>query len=85
MILLLALGVVLAVPMWTMLRWEPPEALTPSVAMRYLLMCCACLLLSLLARGDTLLMDWWAWTMGASILFTGLLVIVLWSEVKLDA
>lgn len=81
-VVIIAAAVILAIPAYATLRWAPPPRLTPLVAARHLLACCAVFLLSLVARQDPLAGDFWHWTLLASVLFLVMLVLVLWDEVR---
>lgn len=78
----IGLAALFAVPAWMAHRWPAPPRITPVMGLRYLLMCCAVILLSLVARTDPLTGDLWLWTMAASLLCAGMLVLVLWWEVR---
>ena len=82
MIALSGFLVLLAIPAWTCRHWPAPPSLTWQVALRYLLLCCACLLMSVLARDNPLVVDFWPLAFGGSVLLTALLAIVLWWEVR---
>ena len=80
MILLVAVAALLVVPTWVTRHWEPPPPMSAPTAWRHLLSCCAVFLMALVARGDPLIGDLWAWALGASVLFTALLVLTLIHE-----
>ena len=82
MILTVAILAILAVvvPAWLCWKYQPPGPLTVPIAVRYLLMCLALFLCSLLALRDPLLVDVARFMLGAAALFTGALVAVVGGE-----
>ena len=80
-LLVVTLGLVaIGVPLWLCRKYAPLPAMTPAVALRYLLQCCIMLLCGLLALRDPLLIEWAPLMLGGAVLFSGALVIVLVGE-----
>lgn len=83
MIALAVLAVVVGIPVWSMSRYDGPGPVTPLVGVRYLLMCVACLVLSLVAWRDQLPGPLpWTWGLAGALLLTAGLVVVLWAAVR---
>ena len=80
-LLVVTLGLVaIGVPLWLCRKYAPLPAVTPAVALRYSLQCCIMLLCGLLALRDPLLVKWAPLVLGASVLFSIALVVVVWGE-----
>ena len=72
--------VAIAVPAWLAWKYQAPGPLTWQVGLRYLLQCGILFLCGLLAMRDPLLENQAPFALGASVLFTGALVVVVAGE-----
>ena len=82
LIMALAALVLTGVLFWIYRNWPAPPPLTAPVALRYLLMCLACLLLSLAGVRDALMGGFIRGALALSVLFCAALVEVLVAEVR---